>query len=72
MRDGKIYINRKITDTMVERQPDGGFGMSGVGSKEGGPDYLLQFLNTRSISEITIRKGFTPVRHMQGSEKYNT
>jgi RHH-type proline utilization regulon transcriptional repressor/proline dehydrogenase/delta 1-pyrroline-5-carboxylate dehydrogenase len=34
--------------------------MSGVGSKAGGPDYLLQFMNPRVISENTLRKGVAP------------
>ena len=60
LRAGNIYINRKITGALVGRQPFGGYGMSGVGSKAGGPDYLLQFMNARTITENTIRKGFTP------------
>jgi RHH-type proline utilization regulon transcriptional repressor/proline dehydrogenase/delta 1-pyrroline-5-carboxylate dehydrogenase len=55
---GNLYINRKITGALVGRQPFGGFRMSGVGSKAGGPDYLIQFLNPVTISENTIRKGF--------------
>lgn len=55
---GNLYVNRKITGALVGRQPFGGFGMSGVGSKAGGPDYLIQFVNPRSISENTLRKGF--------------
>ncbi|HXX80667.1 MAG TPA: proline dehydrogenase family protein [Thermodesulfovibrionales bacterium] len=55
---GNLYINRKITGALVGRQPFGGSGMSGIGSKTGGPDYLLQFMNPRSISENTLRKGF--------------
>src|SRR6185436_1145404 len=43
-RVGNLYINRGTTGAKVERQPFGGFKMSGVGSKAGGPDYLLQFL----------------------------
>ncbi|MEJ2717122.1 MAG: L-glutamate gamma-semialdehyde dehydrogenase [Deltaproteobacteria bacterium] len=57
---GNVYINRGITGALVGRQPFGGFGMSGVGSKAGGPDYLLQFMNIRSISENTLRRGFAP------------
>lgn len=57
---GNLYINRRITGALVGRQPFGGFGMSGLGSKAGGPDYLLQFMNARSISENTLRRGFAP------------
>ena len=58
---GNLYINRRITGALVGRQPFGGFGMSGVGSKAGGPDYLLQFMNPRTVSENTMRKGSAPV-----------
>src|SRR5207245_6719164 len=47
-RVGNLYINRKITGALVDRQPFGGFKLSGVGSKAGGPDYLLQFLQPRT------------------------
>jgi len=59
-RVGNLYINRGTTGALVERQPFGGFLMSGVGSKAGGPDYLLQFLEPRSITENTLRRGFAP------------
>lgn len=59
-RVGNLYINRGCTGAIVCRQPFGGFGMSGVGSKAGGPDYLLQFLEPRTISENTMRRGFAP------------
>ncbi len=58
---GNLYINRKITGALVGRQPFGGFGMSGTGSKAGGPDYLLQFMNPRTVSENTMRKGSAPI-----------
>jgi RHH-type proline utilization regulon transcriptional repressor/proline dehydrogenase/delta 1-pyrroline-5-carboxylate dehydrogenase len=48
---GNLYINRKITGSVVNRQPFGGFKMSGIGSKAGGPDYLLQFLIPRTVTE---------------------
>ena len=47
LRAGNVYVNRAITGAVVGRQPFGGYGMSGVGSKAGGPDYLLQFLDPR-------------------------
>jgi RHH-type proline utilization regulon transcriptional repressor/proline dehydrogenase/delta 1-pyrroline-5-carboxylate dehydrogenase len=58
LRAGNLYINRAITGAVVGRQPFGGYGMSGVGSKAGGPDYLLQFLDPRTITENTVRQGF--------------
>ncbi len=57
---GNLYINRGITGAVVERQPFGGLKLSGIGSKAGGPDYLLQFLEPRTISENTLRHGFAP------------
>jgi RHH-type transcriptional regulator, proline utilization regulon repressor / proline dehydrogenase / delta 1-pyrroline-5-carboxylate dehydrogenase len=59
---GNLYINRGITGAVVGRQPFGGFRMSGVGSKAGGPDYLLQFLEPRVVTENTVRRGFSPDR----------
>jgi RHH-type transcriptional regulator, proline utilization regulon repressor / proline dehydrogenase / delta 1-pyrroline-5-carboxylate dehydrogenase len=59
-RVGNMYINRKITGALVHRQPFGGFKMSGIGSKAGGPDYLLQFMVPRTITENTMRRGFAP------------
>ncbi len=58
---GNVYINRAITGAMVDRHPFGGNKMSGVGSKAGGPDYLLQFVEPRVVTENTLRRGFAPV-----------
>jgi RHH-type proline utilization regulon transcriptional repressor/proline dehydrogenase/delta 1-pyrroline-5-carboxylate dehydrogenase len=58
---GNIYINRGITGAVVSRHPFGGGKMSGVGSKAGGPDYLLQFLEPRHVSENVQRQGFAPI-----------
>ncbi len=59
-RVGNLYINRGITRALVERQPFGGFKMSGTGAKSGGPEYLLHFLTPRVITENTMRRGFAP------------
>ncbi|MCL6635242.1 MAG: proline dehydrogenase family protein [Peptococcaceae bacterium] len=59
-RVGNLYINRGCTGALVERHPFGGFKMSGVGSKAGGPDYLLQFTVPRVVTENTMRRGFAP------------
>jgi 1-pyrroline-5-carboxylate dehydrogenase len=48
---GNLYLNRKCTGAMVGAHPFGGFNMSGTDSKAGGPDYLLQFLQAKSIAE---------------------
>jgi RHH-type transcriptional regulator, proline utilization regulon repressor / proline dehydrogenase / delta 1-pyrroline-5-carboxylate dehydrogenase len=58
---GNLYINRSITGAIVARQPFGGYKLSGVGSKAGGPDYLLQFLDPRTVTENIQRQGFAPI-----------
>ena len=60
-RVGNLYLNRGCTGALVERQPFGGFKMSGIGSKAGGPDYLLQFMDPCTVTENTMRRGFAPV-----------
>ncbi|MBU0550778.1 proline dehydrogenase family protein [Myxococcota bacterium] len=57
---GNLYINRNITGAIVGRQPFGGFKMSGGGTKAGGPDYLLHFMDPRLVTENTLRRGFAP------------
>ena len=59
-RVGNLYINRGITGALVGRQPFGGFGMSGGGTKAGGADYLLHFVEPRALCENMLRRGFAP------------
>jgi 1-pyrroline-5-carboxylate dehydrogenase len=47
---GNLYINRKCTGALVGVHPFGGFKMSGTDSKAGGRDYLLLFLQPKSIA----------------------
>lgn len=54
---GNLYLNRTITGAIVGRQPFGGYRLSGIGSKAGGPDYLKQFLVSRVVSENMMRHG---------------
>jgi RHH-type proline utilization regulon transcriptional repressor/proline dehydrogenase/delta 1-pyrroline-5-carboxylate dehydrogenase len=54
---GNLYVNRGITGAMVARQPFGGNRLSGTGAKAGGPDYLLQFVEPRAVTENTMRHG---------------
>lgn len=49
-RVGNLYLNRAITGAVVGRQPFGGFGLSGGGTKAGGPDYLPRFMNPRVVT----------------------
>jgi RHH-type proline utilization regulon transcriptional repressor/proline dehydrogenase/delta 1-pyrroline-5-carboxylate dehydrogenase len=62
LRGGNVYINRTTVGAVVGRQPFGGYGLSGVGSKAGGPDYLLQFVDPRVVTENTLRQGFAPAQ----------
>ena len=48
---GNLYVNRKCTGAMVGVHPFGGFNMSGTDSKAGGRDYLMLFLQAKTISE---------------------
>jgi RHH-type proline utilization regulon transcriptional repressor/proline dehydrogenase/delta 1-pyrroline-5-carboxylate dehydrogenase len=59
-RVGNLYLNRGITGALVGRQPFGGFGMSGLGSKAGGSGYLEHFVVPRALCENTMRRGFAP------------
>jgi len=54
---GNLYVNRAITGAMVGRQPFGGNRLSGTGTKAGGPDYLLHFVEPRVVTENTVRHG---------------
>jgi RHH-type proline utilization regulon transcriptional repressor/proline dehydrogenase/delta 1-pyrroline-5-carboxylate dehydrogenase len=60
LRVGNLYLNRSITGAVVGRQPFGGLKLSGAGWKAGGPDYLKQFLESRTVAENTLRHGFAP------------
>lgn len=47
---GNLYLNRKCTGALVGVHPFGGFNMSGTDSKAGGQDYLLLFMQAKSIA----------------------
>jgi RHH-type proline utilization regulon transcriptional repressor/proline dehydrogenase/delta 1-pyrroline-5-carboxylate dehydrogenase len=66
---GNLYINRGITGAMVDRHPFGGFKMSGIGSKTGGPDYLRQFVEPVCLTENTLRRGFAPADDIEALQK---
>ncbi len=51
---GNLYLNRKCTGAMVGAHPFGGFNMSGTDSKTGGKDYLLHFLQAKSVAEKVL------------------
>jgi len=69
LRVGNLYINRAITGAMVGRQPFGGSVLSGLGTKAGGPEYLLHFMDPRVVTENTLRRGFVPQAGGKGSAK---
>ena len=48
---GNLYLNRKCTGAMVGVHPFGGFKMSGTDSKAGGPEYLYNFVEAKSVAE---------------------
>src|SRR5687768_14834793 len=48
---GNLYLNRKCTGAMVGAHPFGGFNMSGTDSKAGGREYLLQFMQGKTVSQ---------------------
>ena len=54
---GNLYVNRSTTGAMVGRQPFGGNRLSGTGTKAGGRDYLLHFVEPRVVTENTVRHG---------------
>ncbi len=60
LRAGNVYVNRGTTGAVVGRQPFGGYGLSGAGTKAGGPDYLQAFVDPRVVTENTLRSGFAP------------
>ncbi|WP_298271135.1 L-glutamate gamma-semialdehyde dehydrogenase [Geobacter sp.] len=60
-RVGNLYLDRGVTGALVGRQPFGGSRMSGVGTKAGGADYLLHFMDPRVVTENTMRRGFAPM-----------
>jgi RHH-type proline utilization regulon transcriptional repressor/proline dehydrogenase/delta 1-pyrroline-5-carboxylate dehydrogenase len=51
---GNLYVNRAITGAMVGRQPFGGNRLSGSGTKAGGPDYLLHFVEPLVVTESAL------------------
>jgi len=65
---GNLYVNRKITGSQVDLQPFGGFKLSGAAAQAGGPDYLYQFCQARTICENTLRTGFAPAEPAEPAE----
>jgi RHH-type proline utilization regulon transcriptional repressor/proline dehydrogenase/delta 1-pyrroline-5-carboxylate dehydrogenase len=59
---GNVYVNRQITGAVVGRQAFGGYKLSGGGTKAGGPDYLLNFVEPKSVTENVVRQGFAELQ----------
>ena len=66
---GNLSLNRRITDRMVQRQPFGGYRMSGTGISSGGPDYLLNFLIPVNVSENITRRGIETKKKRRTKKK---
>ena len=49
-----------VRNKNVAPRASGPIKLSGIGTKAGGSDYLLEFLLTRTITENTLRRGFAP------------
>lgn len=47
---GNLYLNRKCTGALVDVHPFGGFNMSGTDSKAGSRDYLLLFMQGKTVT----------------------
>jgi len=56
-RVGNIYINRNQVGAVVSSQPFGGMGLSGTGPKAGGPNYLMRFIQEKTVSTNTVAGG---------------
>jgi 1-pyrroline-5-carboxylate dehydrogenase len=52
---GNLYLNRKCTGAMVDVHPFGGFNMSGTDSKAGSRDYLMLFLQGKSVATKILK-----------------
>jgi RHH-type proline utilization regulon transcriptional repressor/proline dehydrogenase/delta 1-pyrroline-5-carboxylate dehydrogenase len=51
---GNLYVNGPMTGAVVGRQPFGGNRLSGTGTKAGGPDHLLHFVEPLVVTEGTM------------------
>jgi 1-pyrroline-5-carboxylate dehydrogenase len=49
---GNLYFNRKCTGSLVGIHPFAGMKLSGTNSKAGGPNYLMNFIEEKSVSEV--------------------
>ena len=56
LRAGNIYMNRGTTGAVVGASRSAATGCRASGSKAGGPDYLLQFVEPRVVTENTLRR----------------
>jgi RHH-type proline utilization regulon transcriptional repressor/proline dehydrogenase/delta 1-pyrroline-5-carboxylate dehydrogenase len=65
---GNLYVNRAITGAVVGRQPFGGNRLSGTGSKAGGPDYLLHFVEPLVVTETAMPPP-TPAGDLEPAEQ---
>ena len=57
VRVGNVYVNRNMVGAVVGVQPFGGCGLSGTGTKAGGPHYLLRFTTEQTYTVNTAAIG---------------
>jgi RHH-type proline utilization regulon transcriptional repressor/proline dehydrogenase/delta 1-pyrroline-5-carboxylate dehydrogenase len=57
---GNVYVNRSMIGAVVGVQPFGGEGLSGTGSKAGGPHALLRYAVERAVSVNITAQGGDP------------
>jgi RHH-type proline utilization regulon transcriptional repressor/proline dehydrogenase/delta 1-pyrroline-5-carboxylate dehydrogenase len=57
VRVGNMYVNRNQIGAVVETQPFGGEGLSGIGPKAGGPHYLPRFAVERTFTVNSAAAG---------------
>ena len=57
LANGNVYINRNMIGAVVGTQPFGGTGLSGTGSKAGGPNYLKRFADEQVVTINTAAVG---------------
>jgi RHH-type proline utilization regulon transcriptional repressor/proline dehydrogenase/delta 1-pyrroline-5-carboxylate dehydrogenase len=65
---GNLYINRKITGALVACQPFGGYRLSSLGFKAGGPEYLYQFLKSPKMPDPPAQRTLPSVNANEQNE----
>lgn len=64
-RGSALFINRRSSPGLVDRQPIGGARSASCAPPAGGTDFLRGFMDVRIVSENVMRHGLTPVEEPQ-------